>query len=158
MLDVDYFSSHRALIEDQKSSPFEINLGWTVNLGKGPYNGRRALREEKARGPAWGFVGLEVEWESMETLYSAKSLAPHIPTVAWRTSAPVYKGGRQIGYATSGAWSPILKRYLALAHLRAPYFAPGTRVRIEITVEHVRRQADAVVRKLPFFDPERKRA
>jgi hypothetical protein len=31
-------------------------------------------------------------------------------------------------------------------------------VQIEITVEHQRRQAEAVVRKLPFFDPERKRA
>jgi aminomethyltransferase len=31
MLDVDYFSAHRAVIEDQKSSPFELNLGWTVS-------------------------------------------------------------------------------------------------------------------------------
>src|SRR6185436_19254432 len=30
MLDVDYFSTHHALIEDQKSSPYELNLGWTV--------------------------------------------------------------------------------------------------------------------------------
>jgi hypothetical protein len=29
---------------------------------------------------------------------------------------------------------------------------------MEITVEHRRKLADVVVRKLPFFDPERKRA
>src|SRR6266581_4188350 len=60
MLDVDYFSAHHALIEDQKSSPFELNLAWTVSADKGPHNGRRALRAEAARGPEWGFVGLDV--------------------------------------------------------------------------------------------------
>ena len=158
MLDVDYFSAHRALIEDQKSSPFEINLGWTVSVEKGPYNGRRALRVEKARGPAWAFVGVEVRWDSLEQIYGERALAPQLPTVAWRTSAPVYRNGKQIGYATSGCWSPLLKKYLALAHLRAPHFAPNTAVKLEVTVEHHRKQADAIVRKLPFFDPERKRA
>ena len=158
MLDVDYFSAHRALIEDQKSSPFEINLGWTVNVDKGPYNGRRALRAEKAQGSEWGFVGIEVQWESLERIYAERALPPQLPTVAWRTSAPVYAHGKQVGYATSGCWSPLLKKYLALAHLRAPHYAPGTPVRLEVTVEHRRQQADAEVRKLPFFDPERKRA
>jgi aminomethyltransferase len=158
MLDVDYFSAHHALIEDQKSTPFEINLGWAVSLEKGPYNGRRALREARKRGAAWGFVGSEVQWESLERLYAARGLPPQIPTVAWRTSAPVYREGKQIGYATSGCWSPLLKRSLALAHLEAPHFAPGTAVELEVTVEHRRERAAAVVRKLPFFDPERKRA
>jgi aminomethyltransferase len=158
MLDVDYFSSHHALTEERMSSPFEINLGWAVSRGKGPYNGRRALEAERARGPAWGFVGLDVEWESFERLFRAHHLPPQLPEVAWRTSAPVYRDQEQVGYATSGCWSPLLKRSLALAHLRAPHFAPGARVRLEITVEHRRRQADAVVRKLPFFDPERKKA
>ena len=61
MMDVDYFSSHHALIEARKSSPYEINLGWAVSPGKGPFNGRRALAAERARGPAWGFVNLEIE-------------------------------------------------------------------------------------------------
>ena len=52
----------------------------------------------------------------------------------------------------------MLKKSLALAHLRAPHFAPGTPVKLEVTVEHRREMADAVVRKLPFFDPERKKA
>ena len=158
MMDVDYFSSHHALIEDQKSSPFEINLAWTVSDTKGPYNGRQALRAEKHRPAAWAFVGLDVRWDSLQAAYAERGLPPHLSNVAWRTSAPVYKGSEQVGYATSGCWSPLLKKFLALAHIRAPHFAPDTPLRLEVTVEHRRKQADAVVRKLPFFDPPRKRA
>jgi aminomethyltransferase len=158
MLDVDYHSSHRAVIEEQKSSPFELNLGWTVSKDKGPYNGRRALRAERERGPAWSFVGIAVDWDSFERIHLDLDLPPQLPTVAWRTSTPIYRNGKQVGYASSGCWSPLLKQYIALAHVRAPHGEPGTRVRMEVTAEHQRRQADAVVRSLPFFDPERKRA
>jgi aminomethyltransferase len=158
MLDVDYYSAHHALIEDQKSFPDEINLGWAVSLEKGPYNGRRALRQARAAKQAWAFVGIEIQWESLERLFAKRRLPPQLPNVAWRASAPVYRDGEQIGYATSGCWSPLLKRSLALAHIRAPHFAPGTPVEIEVTVEHHREQADAIVRRLPFYDPERKRA
>jgi aminomethyltransferase len=158
MLGVDYFSSHHAMIEDQKTTPLERGLGWTVRFDKGPYTGRRALEAESARGRAWGFVGLDVDWESLERLHAERGLAPHVPTIAWRTSAPVYRSGRQIGYATSGCWSPLLKKYLALAHLEDAHTADGTRVRLEVTVEHHRKQARATVRTLPFFDPERKKA
>jgi aminomethyltransferase len=158
MLDVDYYSAHRAIIEDQKSSPFELNLGWTVSADKGPYNGRQVLRAEKTRPPQWAFVGLDVRWESLERVYAERLLPPHLPTVAWRTSAPVYRGSQQVGYATSGCWSPLLKKYLALAHVQAPHHAVDTPLSLEVTVEHRRNRADAVVRALPFFDPERKRA
>jgi len=158
MLDVDYFSAHHALIEARKSSPFEINLGWAVSPAKGPFNGRRALRAERERGAAWNFVGIEVDWESFERPFAARGLPPQISNIAWRASAPVYREGHQVGYATSGCWSPLLKKSLALAHLRAPHFQPGTRVELEVTVEHQRERADAVVRALPFFDPERKKA
>jgi aminomethyltransferase len=158
MLDVDYHSAHHALIEDQKSSPYEINLGWAVSADKSPFTGRRALAAERARGPAWGFVGIVVMWESFEQAFAARRLPPQIPSIAWRTSAPIYRVGSQVGYATSGCWSPLLKKSLALAHLRAEHVEPGTTVELEITVEHRRTRADAVVRKLPFFDPERKRA
>jgi aminomethyltransferase len=158
MLDVDYFSSHRALIPDQKSSPLELNLGWTVSPTKGPYNGRRAHRVERARGSAWNFVGIEVSWPSLEHLYAERGLPPALPTIAWRGSAPIMRGGKQIGYATSGCWSPLLKKYLALAHIMAPHYAPGTHVEMELTVEHRRKRADATIATLPFFDPPRKRA
>lgn len=158
LIEVDYVSSHHALIEDQKSSPFELNLGWTVKLDKGPFVGKKALVEEKKRGPAWQFVGIEVDWESLERLYAERGLPPRIPTMAWRVSVPIYSGGKQIGYASSGCWSPILKRYIALAHVESAYAALGTPVKMEVTVEHRRKQADAKVVKTPFFDPPRKRA
>lgn len=159
MLDVDYVSSHHAITEDQKSSPFEINLGWAVSETKGPYNGRASLRSEKQNPPNWAFVGLEIRWESLEQLYAARGVPPRLPTVAWRTSTPLYARGQVVaGFATSGCWSPLLKKYIALAHLRSPHFEPDTEVWMDINVEHKRQQVQAAVRKLPFFDPERKKA
>ncbi|HLE30785.1 MAG TPA: glycine cleavage T C-terminal barrel domain-containing protein, partial [Anaerolineales bacterium] len=157
LLDVDYQSAHKAVIEAQKSSPLELNLGWTVSLDKGNFNGRQALLAEKARGPAWQFVGLEAEWNGLERLYLEEGLPPQLPNVTVRASLPVASLGRQVGYATSSCWSPLLKKYLALAHLEAPHAKPGNLVMLEVTVEHKRKYAPARVVELPFFNPERKR-
>jgi aminomethyltransferase len=158
LIDVDYVPARKALIEGQKSSPFELDLGWTVNLKKDQFVGKTALAAEAARGAQWRFVGVEVEWDSLERLYAAAGLAPRVPAAAWRTSVPIYAGSEQAGYATSGGWSPLLKKYVALAHLRADRAEPGTQLEMEITVEHRRLRANVRVVKKPFFDPERKRA
>ena len=158
LIDVDYVSARKALIEAQKSSPFEINLAWAVDLEKDYFVGREALADEAARGPEWQFVGIEVDWDSLEELYADAGLPPRVPGMAWRTSVPIYVDGKQIGYATSGSFSPLLKKYIALAHVPLRYAKPGTPVAMEITVEHRRKQAAARVTSLPFFDPERKRA
>jgi len=158
MIDVDYVSAHRALIDSQLSSPYELNLGWTVKLDKGPFNGRDALTAEHRRGSAWAFVGIEVDWEGLMELYAAVGLPPQLPSTAWRASVPLYVAGTQVGYATSGCWSPVLKKYIALAHVEARFAAAGTAVEMEVTVEHHRKRAPAMVAKTPFFDPERKKA
>ncbi|HLB49203.1 MAG TPA: aminomethyltransferase family protein [Anaerolineales bacterium] len=157
MLDVDYTSAKKALIESQKSSPFELGLGWAVSFDKGEYVGKRALMAEKERGLAWQLAGLEVEWDSLERLFNEVGLPVQLPMAAWRSDVPIYSGGRQIGYATSGVWSPLLKKYVVLAHLESSHAEPGKQVFMEVTVDHKRRLARAFVAKLPFFDPERKR-
>jgi aminomethyltransferase len=129
-----------------------------VNLDKGNFVGRRALAADKARGPAWQFVGLEVEWKGLERLYAEQGLPPQLPTTTLRASLPVASMGEQVGYATSSCWSPLLKKYLALAHLETPHARPDSLVMLEVTVEHRRRYVPAHVVPLPFFNPERKRA
>jgi aminomethyltransferase len=158
LIEVDYVPARKALIESQTSTPYQLDLGWTVNLKKERFVGREALVLEASRGPQWQFVGLEIDWSSLESLYAEVGLATRLPAAAWRTSVPIYAGNEQAGYATSGGWSPLLKKYIALAHLRSRFAAPGTGLDIEMTVEHRRKRAAARVVKKPFFDPERKRA
>ena len=158
MIEVDYTSTRQAWIEAQKSSPFELGLDWTVALDKqGYFVGRRALEREKREGSVWKLMGLEIEWNGMERLFADVGLPPQIPGMAIRASLPVFVGNVQVGYASTSSWSPLLKKYIALAHLQKPYFKPGTKVRMEVTVEHHRQHAPATVMKLPFYEPEWKR-
>ncbi len=158
LLDVDYISSKHALIESRKSSPFELGLGWSVKMKKDDFIGKRALENELDRNPEWNFVGIEVEWDALEKHYRKVGLAPGLPSTAWRTSTPLYYGTKQVGYATSGAWSPILKRYIALAHVKADYSVKGTLLDFELKIEHFRKLTPAKVIDTPFFNPERKRS
>jgi len=156
---VDYFSSNHCMIESRKSTPYEIGLGWTVKLEREPFIGQAALRAEAQRGPAWRFVGLELDWNEYEAVFAEYDLPPQVPAGAWRVPVPVYDGeDRQVGQATSGAWSPTLKRNLALASVRSEWAAIGRRLRIEVTAEYERRRVTATVARTPFFDPPRKRS
>lgn len=158
LIGVDYVPAHWALIEDQKSSPFELGLDWAVKLDKKSFVGRDALLAEKERGPQWEFRGLDVDWDSLEGLYGEVGLSAQLPAEGWRASVPVYAGNAQVGYATSGCWSPLLKKYIALAHLDARHARIGHDLHVEVTVEHHRRRARARVVETPFFNPDRKRS
>ena len=158
LIEVDYISSMKALIEARKSSPFEAGLGWSVKLANKDFVGRKALLAEKEKGSRWNLVGLEVKWQDIERLFDAVDLPPLVAGTASRLAVPVYKKGKQIGQATSSTFSPLLKKYIALATLKTEYAEPGTKVNFEITVEFVRKQAEATVVQTPFFNPERKRS
>ena len=157
--DVDYHNSLHALIDDRKSSPYELSLGWTVNLNRAPFNGQAALKKEKEQGSKWAIVGLDIDWPQLEDLYYKCGLPPEIGTKAWRSSIPVYTGKDkkiQAGYATSGTWSPILKKNIAFATIEKKYDEIGKELQIEMTVEHKRHTVSAIVSKMQFFNPERK--
>ena len=156
---VDYFSANHCLIESRMSTPYETGLGWTVNLDREPFIGQGPLRSEKNTGPMRKFVGLELDWDEFARLHAKHNLPPEVCSAAWRNAVPVYTArGTHVGQATSGAWSPTLKKNLALATILAPHAKVGTTLRMEVTVEYVRHTVAAVVSKRPFFDPPRKRA
>ena len=156
LIEVDFFSSRKAMIESQTYTPLEMGLGRLVNLDKARFIGQRALADEQRRGAARQVVGLEIDWNEVEALYDAAGLAPTAPSAASRVAVPVYRDGRQIGKATSTTWSPVLKRMIALATIERPHYTDGTVVQIEMTVEAVRYRVSARVARTPFFSPARK--
>ena len=86
---------------DPAAWPFEVGLGWTVNLDKGHFTGRSALLAEKAR-PA--------------TRLLTKIIVDGNKPVG---EAFIYdrKNGKRIGEVKCTSWSPILKANLALADI-----------------------------------------
>jgi glycine cleavage system aminomethyltransferase T len=118
----------------------------------------RALREA-ARRPRRKLVGLELDWDEFEAIHRAAGLVPAVPSATWRSAVPVYDAasGAQAGKATSGTWSPTLKRNIALALVESRHARLGTRLAVEWTVEAVRRRVSARAVPLPFIDLPRKR-
>ncbi len=158
LVEVDYFSSKKALIESQRYSPAEIGLGKLVDLKKESFVGREALLREQKTGAARALVGLEINWTEVEERYDAMGLAPQVLSVASRVAVPVYRNGNQAGKATSTTWSPTLKKMIALASVAREHSEPGTGLQMELTVEAVRHRVSAKVVPLPFFNPKRKTA
>ncbi len=158
LIDVDFNSSKKALIDEQKYSPFEMGLGRLVQLDKKRFIGQPALAAEHKRGPARMIVGLEIDWPEVETLYEQVGLPPAVSAIASRVAVPVFKDGNQVGKATSSTWSPTLKRMIALATVKNEYAKAGTKLQFEITVEAHRHRVGAKVVKTPFFNPKRKTA
>jgi aminomethyltransferase len=153
LIEVDYTSALHALIPQQEGSPYEIGLGWAVDLKGGDFVGKAALLEEQRRGVPRSFVGLEVAWAGLEEAYAAVDLPPQVAGRASRNPVPLYAGSRQIGQATSMVFSPILKKYIALGTVETAYASRGTALKMEITVEYERQRAAARVVKLPFYEP-----
>ncbi|HXV36447.1 MAG TPA: aminomethyltransferase family protein [Myxococcota bacterium] len=157
MLGVDYYSAPRVTIAARRSSPYEIGLERCVKLDRGAFMGQEALRAEAARGPEWKLVGIEADWAELEQLYESYDLPPALAPAASRASVPLYSDRKFVGQVTSTVWSPLLKRYIALASVKAPFAALGTKLELEHTALYERRTVSARVVERPFFDPERKR-
>ncbi len=159
MAGVDYTSSQHALIPEQSYSPYELGLGRLVKLDKEvPFVGRAALRrEQEAGGPPRRLVGLDLDWADLERLYAAHGLSPALSAEAWREEIPIFDFGEQVGRATSGSWSLVLKKNLAIATIAAASAEIGTELEMEWSVEGERGRIGAEVVEMPFFDPPRKR-
>lgn len=144
---VDFVSSAHTVLMDRDRSPLELGLEWLVDFDKPHFTGRRALLEEKQRGPARRLVGLDVEGNKPAhnaLLYSDR------------------RGAHEVGSVSSATWSPTAKRNIALAMIDAPHFEIGHTVWADIYLNRElvweRRMVRARVVERPFFAPERRKA
>jgi aminomethyltransferase len=112
----DFVTSETALREDRLRLPDEIGLDWLVDLEKPNFNGRNAIAKARANGTLKHIlVGLEVEGN-----------------VAGPLSLIYHRAKKEAGIVTASAWSPILKKNIAIASLTRPY---GERIVDDLWVE-----------------------
>ncbi len=158
LIEVDYTSSKKALIESQKYSPYELGFAKMVHLQKESFVGKAALEHAYKNGVPRQFVGLEIDWPEVEQRYEKFGLTPAAPSQASRVAVPVYCGEKQVGKATTTTWSPVLKKMIALASIDTDHSKLGHRLQLEITIEAVRQKVTAKIVPMPFFNPKRKTA
>ncbi|MHC4718020.1 MAG: glycine cleavage T C-terminal barrel domain-containing protein, partial [Planctomycetota bacterium] len=161
LIDSDFISAKQTMFEVQKTSPYDLGLGWMVNLGKDFFVGQEALRKEKARGSRWATVGIELDVTVLEKAYAEYDMPLHLPYAPWAGPVPIYADEAQqhnIGRGNSGVWSPLLKKYISIARVEARHGKLGTHFFIEQMIEAKAYPIPATVVKMPFFDPPRKKA
>ena len=163
LLDVDFGSSRYAWTDEDRSTPFEIGLGWMLRdlaADDRAFIGRRALERELADGTSrWRFTGLVLDWQDYDRIYNGAGLIPpkdHTPIVE---ELFVYDDEiRQVGYSTSFMYSPILQRHIAMARVRPDLATPGSEVRLEVDVNHRYEYVKARTARMPLYNPARKTA
>ena len=159
MAGVDYHSSRTARHPSLAVSPYEIGMDRLVDLDKPAFIGKRALMNEVAAGgPATRLVGLELDLNVFEDAYLDLGYPIEHPLRAWRHVTPLTRKGETIGRATSGTFSPLLKRSIALGFLPVKHADVGSTVGIEWQIEETRQTIPATVVPLPFLDLPRKRS
>ncbi|MHB1531000.1 glycine cleavage system aminomethyltransferase GcvT [Acidithiobacillus sp.] len=111
-------------------TPWESNLGWTVDLrGDRDFLGRAALEAQRAAGVRRTLVGLVLDEGIPRHGYAVEDA-----------------NGRRCGEITSGIFSPSLRRGIALARVTD---VPGAGGRLWVSVRGVRQPA--LVVKPPFW-------
>jgi aminomethyltransferase len=163
LINVEFSSSRFAWTNQQRVTPIELGFRWMlkgINDDDRPFIGRNAIRKEIAEKTSrWSTVGLLLDWADWNRLHTDAGLIPPKDETPLEYESMLYDGeGNRIGYATSLMYSPVLQRHIAIARVRPDLAAVGTRVNLELTIEHEYRTVAADVAKLPLFNPERKTA
>jgi len=145
MPDMDFNEALKTVHFEHDMSPLELNLGWLVDFDKPHFNGRRALLDEKARGPKWTLTRLDIPGNKVAVeaiLYNNRQCA------------------KEIGYVTSAMWSPAVKANIALAMIRTEFLQDEIWAEIyyQRELRQYRKVVLCTVMNKPFWRPARARA
>ncbi|HEU4750536.1 MAG TPA: aminomethyltransferase family protein, partial [Acidimicrobiia bacterium] len=163
LLNADFESSRFAWNDEHRSTPIELGFGWMfrdIETDNRAFIGRKALRRELADATSrWKLVGLMVDWQEYDHKYNSAGLVPPKDHTPVTEEFMVYTDDyTRVGYATSFMYSPMVQRHIAIARVRPEHSALGTRVNLEVTINHRYELVGAHVARLPHFNPERKTA
>ena len=162
LINVEFSSSRFAYTDQQRVTPIELGFRWMLRgiaADDRPFIGRNAIRREIAgQTSRWSTVGLVLDWADWNRLYTEAGLIPPKDETPLEYESMLYHQDERVGYATSLMYSPILQRHIAIARVRPDLAAVGTRVQLELTIDHEYRTVAADVARLPLFNPERKTA
>lgn len=169
LINVEFSSSRFAFTDTQRVTPIELGFRWMlrgIDADDRPFIGRNAIRKEIAEQTSrWSTVGLLLDWQDYNRLYTEAGLIPPKDETPLTYESMLYESpsssgepGERIGYATSLMYSPMLQRHIAIARVRPDLATPGSRVHLELTIEHEYRTVAADVARLPLFNPKRKTA
>ena len=144
----DFLPAKATVRTGRTRSPLELGLEWLVDFSKPNFNGRRALAEEKRRGPTWRLVKLDIEGNKVAS------------------SSYIFENEhankKEIGFITSAEWSPICKQNVAIGTVRRPHGEVGSTVWVEVYYQREmhwsRVMAKATVVDKPFWFPPRRGA
>ncbi|TMI79670.1 MAG: aminomethyl transferase family protein, partial [Bacillati bacterium ANGP1] len=120
---------------DWTTTPYEINLGWMVDLNKASFCGRAHLARLQQENPTRKLVGLRVDVDE--------------PT---EEGTPILWRDQVAGRVTSATYSPALNASIALGVVKTEVSEVATSLFVEASGQRVR----AEVVSMPFVDPERK--
>ena len=100
---------------DEQTTPLEAGAAFAVDFTKGEFIGRRALLEQREKGPAKKLAAFEL-------------LQKGVP----RHEMKILGDGQEIGVVTSGNLSPRLQKGIGLGYVPANFSAPGTQFQVDI--------------------------
>jgi len=163
LIDVDFHSARYAWNDDQRATPHELNMGWMLRDMKNDdraFVGRGAIEREIAEGSSrWKTVGIVVDWQHWAKTHNDRGLVTPKDHTPEHGGMMLYDENiERIGYTPSFVYSPVLQSHIGIARLRPGHAEVGSRVGLEVTIDHRYEVVDSYVTKLPFYNPPRKTA
>ena len=163
LIGVDFHSSRFAFNDSQRSTPLELGFAWMFRdlaTSTRRFIGRAAIEREIAdKTSRWKMVGLMIDWREWDRHYGDAGLIPPKDETPVLYEMMLYDAdANRVGYTTSFMYSPMLQRHIAMARVQPDLAKPGSRVNLEITINHRYHTVGAVVARPPLFNPPRKTA
>ena len=139
----DFMSAEQALRPNRMRNPYELGMGWLVDLNKNYFTGKKNLVNLKKKTLTKKLVGLDIQGDK-----------PAIGSVLYD------KNKKEIGIVTAGMWSPSLKSNIAFGYVDKDHMKIGSIVFAEIyhpeELEYKKIWAECSVVKKQFFNPPRR--